>query len=78
MLFLLVWGGFFSASGLKCCNTTNTHFILLTSVTIFPYKFEFSNKLSLTKYCFILVFEMSKEQVLVYLFYEIRLTEALG
>lgn len=42
------------------------------------YKFEFSNKLSLTKYCFILVFEMSKEQVLVYAFYEIRLTEALG
>lgn len=75
---LCLLGFFFSASSLKHCNTANAHFILPISVTILPYKFEFSNKWSITKYCFILVFEMSKEQLLVYPFYEIRLAEALG
>lgn len=41
------------------------------------YEFEFSNKWSVQKYCLILVFEMSKVQLLVYPFYQIRLSEAL-
>lgn len=42
------------------------------------YRFEFSNKRSITKYCLILVFEMSKEKLLECPFYEISLAETLG
>lgn len=61
---------------LQALNITIHTYIEFFSIDL-THKFEFSNKLKITKKCFILVFDMSKEQLLVYPFYEIRLFEAL-